>query len=91
MTKAKQVLTADYDFSDEPLDITEIDGLESAIREVAQTKEKQLVRCDDRVSDYDVYWNSTTDTVRVGAVVLAASYEVPQEHIITEVEDDGSM
>jgi len=79
MTQAEQVLTADFDFTDEPLQIDEIAGLPEAVQEVAETKDKKLVRCDDRVSDYDVYWNPKTETVRVAAVVPGASYEVPKE------------
>lgn len=81
MTEAKQVLTADVTFSDEPLPIDEIEGLSEAVQEVADSREKQLVRCENRVCDYDVHWNENTDTVRVIAIVPGASYEVPEEVI----------
>jgi len=81
MTEIEQVLSADYDFGDEPLDISKIDGLEAAIKRVAETKDKELVRCEDRVPNYEVYWNDKTNTVRVAAVCLEVSYEVPQEYI----------
>ena len=82
-TEAEQVLTADLTFSDEPLNIDDVDGLRNAVEEVAreQPDENVLVRCDDRVCDYDVYWNSKTDSVRVGAVAIQASYEVPMDEV----------
>jgi len=76
--KANQVLTADYDFSDEPIETSDIDGLDEAIERVRETKEREFVRCDERVSDYDVYWNESTDSVRIGVVCLEASYEVQE-------------
>jgi hypothetical protein len=79
--KARNVLTADYEFNDTPLPVGDIPGLMDTVREVAETKEKTLVRCEGRVCDYDVYWNSKTDTVRIAAVVPGASYEVPQEEL----------
>lgn len=82
MTEAEQVLTADYDWTDEPIDIESIDGLPEAIEQVAEERDENvLVRCEDRVADYDVYWNSKTETVRFAAVVVGASYEVPEEYI----------
>lgn len=84
MTEATQVLTADFDFTEEPLETDDIDGLNEAIQRVAETHDKELVRCDDRVPDYDVYWNEKTDTVRVAAVVIGASYEVPKEVLTDE-------
>ena len=74
--KAIHVLSAEYEFSEEPIETDEIDGLNEAIERVRNTKDKELVRCEDRITDYDVYWNDTTESVRVGAVVMAASYEV---------------
>jgi len=82
----ENVLRAEYEFSDEPLNLEPIDGIHDAIAEVAKTKEPFLVECNDRVTDYKVYWNDKTGTVRVGARVTAASYEVPAEY--TEGESD---
>jgi len=82
----ENVLRAEYEFSDEPLDLTGIDGIYEAICDVAATKEAAIVECDDRVPDYKVYWNDSTDSVRVGAYALCASYEVPQEY--TEVSEE---
>jgi len=79
MTKAKQVLTASYEWDDEPLETDSIDGLNDAIDRVREYKDKELVRCEDRVADYDVYWNEKTDSVRVAAVAIGASYEVIDE------------
>jgi len=74
---AEQVLSAEYEMSDEPLAVDEIDGLRAAVNRVADAEEgRELVRCEDRVTDYDVYWNSKTDTVRIAAVAMLASYEV---------------
>lgn len=78
--EATNVLRAEYEFSDDPLDLTGIEGIYDAIDEVAGTKESVLVECEDRVSDYKVYWNSKTDTVRIGAYVIGASYEVPADY-----------
>jgi hypothetical protein len=78
--QAENVLRAEYEFNDEPLNLTDIDGIYNAIAEVADTKESVLVECEDRVPDYKVYWNSKTDTVRIGAYVIGASYEVPTEY-----------
>lgn len=79
--KCEQKITAEYTWSDEPLETNKVDGLNEAIEAVADDHEKKiLVRCDDRVADYDVYWNDGTDAVRVAAVALGASYEVPTEH-----------
>lgn len=78
MTEAKNVLKANYSFNDEPLEIDEIDGLPEAVKEVADTREKTLVRCEDRVTDYDVYWNEKTETVRIAAIVPGATNEVPE-------------
>ena len=80
MVEAEQVMTADYNWSGESLETSEIEGLDEAIEQVAEEKGgKTLVRCDDRVPDYDVYWNDKTGRVRVAAVVLGASYEVPND------------
>jgi len=76
----ENVLRAEYEFSDEPLELAGIDGIHEAIEHVAESQESVVVECDDRVPDYKVYWNTKTDTVRVGALVTGASYEVPQEH-----------
>ena len=77
----ENVLRAEYEFSDEPLDLAGVDGIYEAIHDVAETKEGVIVECEDRVPDYKVYWNSSTGTVRVGAFALCASYEVPKEYI----------
>jgi len=77
----ENVLRAEYEFTDEPLDLTAVDGLKSAIQEVAETKENVIVAAEDRVPDYRVYWNEQTNTVRVGALALCASYEVPTNSI----------
>jgi len=78
--EAEQKLTADYDWSDEPIETDNIDGLNEAIEHVqSNPDEKVLVRCDDRVADYDVYWNPKTEAVRVAAVAVGATYEVPDE------------
>ena len=82
----ENVLRADYQFSDKPLDLTGIDGIYEAIREVAETQEDVIVECEDRVPDYRVYWNSSTGTARVGAFALYASYEVPKEYIERSVD-----
>lgn len=79
MTEAEKVLTASYEMTAEPIETDEIDGLNDAIEEVARTHQSRLVRCDDRVVDYDVYWNSTTETIRIAALAATASYEVPSE------------
>jgi len=74
---AEQVLSAEYEMSDEPLPVDEIDGLPAAVNRVADAEEgRELVRCEDRVVDYDVYWNSKTNTVRIAAKALLVSYEV---------------
>jgi len=62
-TEAENKLRAEYEFSDEPLDLTGIEGVYDAIDEVAETKEPVIVECEDRVPDYKVYWNTKTDTV----------------------------
>jgi len=77
--KAEQVLTAQYEVSDEPLQIDRIDGLREAVNRVQETHERELVRCEDRVMNYDVYYNTKTESVRIGAVAMLASYEVTQE------------
>jgi len=81
MTEARQVLKADYTFSDSGLDVEEIPGLPEAIKQTANDKETRIVRCEDRVCNYDVYWNSTTGTVRFAAIPPAVTYEVPKEYI----------
>ena len=88
MPEAEQVLRAEIQFTDEPINTDDIDGLNDAIQEVAETHEKQLVRTDG-VQDYDVYWNPKTETVRVAAVVMGASYEVPSKFLEdTEADDE---
>ena len=78
--KCEKKLTADYSWSDEPLETNEIDGLNEAVERVEDDHdERVLVRCEDRVADYDVYWNSKTDAVRIAALVTGATYEVPDE------------
>jgi hypothetical protein len=84
----ENVLRAEYEFTDEPLSLSGIDGIYEAISEVAETKEPVIVECDNRVPDYKVYWNSKTDTVRVGAYALCASYEVPEEYTEHSVDTD---
>jgi len=74
--EAENVLRAEYEFNDDPLDLTEIDGIYEAIKEVAQTKESAIVEPEDRVPHYKVYWNTKTETVRIGAYAMCASYEV---------------
>jgi len=76
----KNVLRAEYEFSDDPLDLTDIDGIYDAIEEVAKTHNAVIVECEDKIPDYKVYWNSKTDTVRIGAYAICASYEVPSEY-----------
>jgi len=82
--KAEQVLTAEYELTDDPLAVDDIDGLEAAVDRVRDTKEKELVRCNDRIADYDVYWNDNTDTVRIAATFLLASYEVDPDDLQSE-------
>ena len=53
-----------------------------------ETKEKELVRCEDRVCDYDVYWNSKTNAVRIAAVAMGASYEVTNDTDLTDYETE---
>lgn len=84
----ENVLRAEYEFSDEPLDLTGIDGIYEAIREVAETHEDVIVECEERIPDYKIYWNSSTGTVRVGAFALCASYEVPEEFIGHSVDPE---
>lgn len=84
----ENVLRAEYEFTDEPLSLEQIDGVYEAIREVAETKDAVIVECDERVPDYKVYWNEKTDSVRVGAYALCASYEVPQEYTDEHTESD---
>lgn len=79
-TEAENKLRAEYEFSDEPLDLTGIEGIYDAIDEVAETKKPVIVECEDQVPDYKVYWNTKTDTVRIGAIPVCATYEVPQEY-----------
>jgi len=75
--KAKQVLRAEYDVTEEPLAVDDVDGLRAAVERVAEAEDgRELVRCEDRVMDYDVYWNPNTDSVRIAAVAMLASYEV---------------
>jgi len=79
-TEAENKIRAEYEFSDEPLDLTGIEGIYDAINEVAETKEPVIVECEDRIPDYKVYWNTKTDTVRIGAIPVCATYEVPKEY-----------
>jgi len=84
--KAEHVLSASYEWSEEPLNVSDIDGLREAVERVRETKEKELVRCEERVCDYDVYWNGKTDAVRIAAVAMGASYEVTQENDLSDYE-----
>lgn len=84
--KAEQVLTADYDWTDEPLNVDNIDGLREAVEQVRETKEKVFVQCDDRVTDYGVYWNEKTDAVRIAAQPVCASYEVSDDATLGDFE-----
>lgn len=78
MTEARNVLTASYEFTDEPVEIEEKDGLAEAIQHVSENKDDpQYVEQPDSVYDYKVYWNPKTDTVRFAAMAPGASYEVP--------------
>lgn len=78
--ECEQKLTASYDWNDSPLNTGDIEGLDEAIEQVDENHdERVLVRCEDRVADYDVYWNSKTDTVRIAALVTGATYEAPDE------------
>lgn len=75
--QAHPVLSADYDFNDEPLETDDVDGLNAAITRVREAGEgEEFVRCEDRVADFKVYWNAPTDSVRVGAVAVQVAYEV---------------
>jgi hypothetical protein len=47
---------------------------------VAETRDAVIVEAEDRVPDYKVYWNSKTGTVRIGAIPVCASYEVPGDY-----------
>jgi len=84
--KAEQVLTAEYTVSDSDLTVSKIDGLETAIERVEETHKRELVRCEDRVMDYDVYWNEKTSSVRIGAVAMLASYEVTDDTTLGDYE-----
>jgi hypothetical protein len=92
MTKAENKLTASYNFNGDPVEIEEKEGLTEAIKEVQETKERLYVPQEDRVVDYEVYWNEKTDAVRFAALVAGATYEVPDEFFeqqkISEVSDD---
>jgi len=78
MTEARNVLTASYDFSDEPVEIEDKDGLAEAIEHVAENKDNpQYVEQPGMVVDYKVYWNGKTNSVRFAAMVAGASYDVP--------------
>ena len=77
--QAEQVLTADYTVSDEPLPIDNINGLREGIERVQDAEAgSEFVRCEDRVMDYRVYWNEKTESVRIGAVAMLASYEIDE-------------
>ena len=82
--RAEHVLSASYEWSEEPLNIDKIDGLRDAVERVRETKEKELVRCSDRVADYDVYWNPQTDAVRIAAVAMGASYEITSDKTLSD-------
>lgn len=78
--KCEQTLTASYEWTDKPLETNDIDGLNEAIDAVDDDHDKRvLVRCEDRVADYDVYWNDKTESVRIAALAPGATYEVPDE------------
>lgn len=77
--QAEQVLTADYEMSDEPLVIDDIDGLREAIEQVQDAEDgSAFVQCDDRVMDYKAYWNDKTESVRIAAVAMQAAYEIDE-------------
>ena len=87
--QAEQVLTADYEMSEEPLVVDNIDGLPAAIERVQEAGEgSEFVRCPERVMDYKVYWNEKTETVRIGAVAMLASYEIDDTTPTLEDYDD---
>lgn len=80
MTEAHQVLTAEYDVTDDPINIDEINGLTSAIEAVREAGEgHRWVDPEDRVGCYRVYWNEATDDVRIGFFAMLASYEPPED------------
>jgi hypothetical protein len=75
--QAEQVLTADYEMTDKPLNVGEIPGVKDAVGRIQnQESGREFVRCEERVMNYDVYWNEKTDSVRIAAVAMLASYEV---------------
>ena len=77
--QAEQVLTADYTMSDEPLVVDDIGGLREVVERVRNAERgNELLRCEDRTMDYRVYWNKKTETVRIGAVAMLASYEIDE-------------
>jgi len=84
--KAEQCLTASYDWSGEPLNVLDIDGLKDSIKRVENSHERELVRCEDRVADYEVYWNTPTETVRIAAKVTGATYEVSDDTNLSDFE-----
>jgi len=87
--QAKQVLTVDYEMSDGPLVIDDIDGLREAVEEVQNAESgSAFVECDDRAMDYKVYWNEKTESVRIGAVAMLASYEIDDSTPTLEDYDD---
>jgi len=89
MSDATQVLTAEYDMTDEPLPVDDIDGLRAAVDRIAEAREgRELVRCEERVMDYEVYWNEKTDTIRIGAKAMLASYEIDDSTPTLEDYDD---
>ena len=83
---AEQVMTAEYSFSDEDLPVSDIDGLSDTVQSVREDKIKRFHRCEDRLCNYDVYWNEKTDSVRIAAVVPAATYEVTDGTSLSEFE-----
>lgn len=87
--QAEQVLTADYEMSDESLVVDNINGLRAAVERIQEAQEgDELVRCPDRVMDYKVYWNEKTETVRIGAVAMLASYEIDDSKPTLEDYDE---
>jgi len=75
---AEQVLTAQYEFTDDPIETDEIEGLNEAIERVRESHGKEFVRCESRVCDYDVYWNEKTNSVRIAAKPAQVCYEVEE-------------
>jgi len=75
-SKAEKVLDVDHTFSDEPLEMSKIDGLEDAVRGCYEDGEDRIVRdSEKRFRAYMVYWNAGTETVRVAIAPACATYE----------------